>query len=51
VPVLFGDGIPYFGTRHDSHLILEDPEVVRGQRALHLRFKVRQPEGATEATG
>jgi dihydrofolate reductase len=42
VPVLFGDGKSYFGNLADGHLMLEDPEVVQGRRALHLRFKVRR---------
>jgi dihydrofolate reductase len=42
VPVLFGEGKPYFGKLADGHLMLEDPDVVRGRRALHLRFKVRR---------
>ena len=45
VPVLFGDGIRYFGTREGIHRMLEDPEVVQGRRALHLRFTVR-PQGS-----
>ena len=42
VPVLFGEGKTYFGTLADGHLMLEDPDVVQGRRALHLRFKVRR---------
>jgi dihydrofolate reductase len=42
VPVLFGEGKSYFGKLADGHLMLEDPEVVQGRRALHLRFKVRR---------
>src|SRR5262245_29042695 len=42
VPVLFGAGKTYFGKLRDGHLLLEDPEVVQGRRALHLRFKVRR---------
>jgi len=42
VPVLFGEGKSYFGTLADGHLMLEDPQVVQGRRALHLRFKVRR---------
>jgi dihydrofolate reductase len=42
VPVLFGEGKSYFGQLADGHLMLEDPDVVRGRRALHLRFKVRR---------
>jgi dihydrofolate reductase len=43
VPVLFGEGKSYFGRLDDGHLLLEDPELVKGRRAVHLRFKVRRP--------
>jgi dihydrofolate reductase len=42
VPVLFGEGIPYFGKPAGGHLMLEDPVVVQGSRALHLRYPVRR---------
>jgi dihydrofolate reductase len=42
VPVLFGEGKSYFGDRKDGHLMLEDPDVVKGRRAVHMRFKVRR---------
>jgi dihydrofolate reductase len=41
VPVLFGAGIRYFGELIDGHVVLEDPVVVQGTRALHLRYPVR----------
>jgi dihydrofolate reductase len=42
VPVIFGSGKRYFGSIDGQHL-LEDPHVVvRGERVLHLRFKVRR---------
>lgn len=41
VPVLFGEGIPYFSKLDRGHLLLEDPVVVQGRRALHLRYPVR----------
>jgi dihydrofolate reductase len=41
VPVLFGTGVRYFGELVDGHVMLEDPIVVRGTRALHLRYPVR----------
>ena len=43
VPVLFGDGIPYFAGLPPGHLMLEDPVVVQGTRALHLTYPVRRP--------
>ena len=42
VPVLFGEGIPYFSKLDRGHLLLEDPVVVQGRRALHLRYPVRR---------
>jgi hypothetical protein len=39
---LFGEGISYFGTLAGGHLMLEDPVVVQGHRALHLRYPVRR---------
>ncbi|TAK68531.1 MAG: deaminase [Actinomycetota bacterium] len=42
VPVLFGDGISYFGGLDQHHLMLENPTVVQGNRALHLRYPVRR---------
>lgn len=42
VPVLFGEGIPYFAKLDVGHLLLEDPVVVQGHRALHLRYPVRR---------
>ncbi len=42
VPVLFGEGIPYFSKLDHGHLMLEDPTVVQGRRALHLRYPVRR---------
>ncbi len=40
VPVLFGEGIPYFAKLNRGHVMLDDPVVVQGQRALHLRYPV-----------
>jgi dihydrofolate reductase len=42
VPVLFGSGIRYFGDLVSGHILLEDPVVVQGHRALHLRYPVRR---------
>jgi dihydrofolate reductase len=42
VPVVFGSGKRYFGPVDGQHL-LEDPDVViRGNRVLHLRYRVRR---------
>jgi dihydrofolate reductase len=42
VPVLFGEGIPYFAKLDRGHQLLDDPAVVQGRRALHLRYPVRR---------
>jgi dihydrofolate reductase len=42
VPVLFGEGIPYFSKLANGHLLLDDPVVVQGSRALHLTYRVRR---------
>jgi dihydrofolate reductase len=42
VPVLFGEGVPYFAKLDRGHVMLEDPVVVQGRRALHLRYPVRR---------
>jgi len=42
VPVLFGAGIRYFSELADGHVMLDDPIVVQGARALHLRYPVRR---------
>jgi len=42
VPVIFGSGKRYFGPVSGQHL-LEDPHtVIRGDRVLHLRYRVRR---------
>ena len=41
-PVLFGKGIPYFSKLDRGHLLFDDPVVVQGRRALHLRYPVRR---------
>ena len=42
VPVLFGEGIPYFTKLDRGHQPLDDPIVLQGRRALHLRYPVRR---------
>ncbi len=42
VPVLFGTGVRYFGDLVGPHVLLDDPTVVEGTRALHLRYAVRR---------
>jgi dihydrofolate reductase len=42
VPVVFGEGKPYFGDYAGSPLMLEDPEIVQGDRVMHLHYRVRR---------
>lgn len=42
IPVIFGRGVRYFGEFDGEHILLEDPVVVQGKRALHLRYRVRR---------
>ncbi|PSK98836.1 dihydrofolate reductase [Murinocardiopsis flavida] len=42
VPVLFGDGVPYFSALEGGHVMLEDPVAIQGRRALHLMYPVRR---------
>ncbi|MFJ9683901.1 dihydrofolate reductase family protein [Streptomyces sp. NPDC101194] len=42
VPVLFGEGIPYFTKLDRGHQLLDDLIVIQGRRALHLRYPVRR---------
>ena len=41
VPVVFGAGVRYFGDYAGTPLLLDDPEVVQGDRVTHLRYRVR----------
>lgn len=43
VPVLLGDGIPFFANLRVAPVMLEDPEVTPGVRVTHLRYRVRRP--------
>ncbi|MYR08214.1 deaminase [Gordonia sp. SID5947] len=38
VPVLFGEGIRYFGPLAHGHRLLSDPTVIQGRRVTHLRY-------------
>jgi dihydrofolate reductase len=42
VPVVFGSGIRYFGDYTGSPLLLENPEIVEGDRVTHLRYRIRR---------
>jgi dihydrofolate reductase len=50
VPVLFGEGIPYFTKLDRGHLLLEDPVVIEGERAVHLRYPVRRSAPDSRST-
>jgi dihydrofolate reductase len=41
VPVVFGGGVRFFGDYEGSPFLLEDPEVVQGNRVTHLRYRLR----------
>ena len=40
VPVIFGSGIPWLSGGEHPPILLDDPEVVQGDRVTHLRYRV-----------
>ncbi|WP_431677852.1 dihydrofolate reductase family protein [Kitasatospora sp. KL5] len=42
VPVVFGAGVHYFGRYTGSPLMLDDPDIVQGDRVTHLHYRVRR---------
>jgi dihydrofolate reductase len=42
VPVLLGDGIPFFEHLRYAPIMLDDPEVTEGLRVTHLQYRVRR---------
>lgn len=43
VPVVFGQGVRFFGEFAEGPVLLEDPHVVvHGDRVVHLRYSVRK---------
>ncbi len=42
VPVIFGTGVRFFGDYAGGQVLLEDPEVVQGDRVTHLHYRVRR---------
>jgi len=42
VPVLMGEGIPYFANLADAPHRFDDPSVIEGSRVTHLRYRVRR---------
>jgi len=43
VPVVFGGGVRYFGDYAGSPLLLDDPQIVQGDRVTHLHYRLRNP--------
>jgi dihydrofolate reductase len=41
VPVVFGAGVPFFGAFTGAQQLLEDPQIVHGDRVTHLHYRVR----------
>lgn len=41
VPVLLGEGIPFFAHLRGTPVMLDDPTIIQGKRVTHLRFRVR----------
>jgi dihydrofolate reductase len=42
VPVLLGQGIPYFANLTSAPHRFDDPVIIQGKRATHLRYRVRR---------
>jgi dihydrofolate reductase len=42
VPVVFGSGKRYFGSIDAQHLLDEPDVVIKGNRVLHVRYRVRR---------
>ncbi len=42
VPVVIGAGVRYFGAYGEALWLLEDPEIVQGDRVTHLHYRVRK---------
>ena len=43
VPVVFGAGIRFFGDYDGAPVLLDNPQVVQGDRVTHLHYRVRRP--------
>jgi len=43
VPVVLGAGVRFFGDYAASPLLLENPQVVQGDRVTHLHYRLRRP--------
>jgi len=43
VPVVFGSGVRFFGDYAASPVLLDNPQVVQGDRVTHLHYRVSKP--------
>ncbi len=43
VPAVFGSGVRFFGDYAGSPVLLDNPQVVQGDRVTHLHYRVRKP--------
>ncbi|MGH3801485.1 MAG: dihydrofolate reductase family protein, partial [Pseudonocardiaceae bacterium] len=43
VPVLFGSGKRFFGSFTGAPQMLENPQIIEGDRVLHLAYAIRRP--------
>jgi len=43
VPVIFGSGVRFFGDYAASPVLLDNPQVVQGDRVTHLHYRVHKP--------
>ena len=42
VPVVLGSGVRFFGDYAASPVVLDNPEVVEGNRVTHLHYRIRK---------
>jgi len=50
VPVVFGAGVRYFGDYAGSPLLLDDPQIVQGDRVTHLHYRLRNPDSTARTS-
>ena len=43
VPAVFGSGVRFFGSYAGSPALLDNPQVIQGDRVTHLHYRVRKP--------
>ncbi|MFC8923097.1 dihydrofolate reductase family protein [Cellulosimicrobium sp. NPDC057127] len=49
VPVLLGDGVPFFTSIGAAPRLLDGPDITPGERVTHLRFRVRPLDASSRA--